>query len=307
LMINAGLVVDLPHIAETGAAGIGLFRTELQFMIAASFPRTAEQLALYRSVLDAAGTKPVTFRTLDIGGDKVLPYMRAIEEENPALGWRAIRLGLDRPGLLRSQMRALLKAAGGRELRVMFPMIATVDEFDRAKQLVERELTHLRRHGHALPDRVQIGAMLEVPSLLYQLDELLTRVDFLSVGSNDLFQFMFAVDRGNTLVTDRFDPLSAPILRALRDIHDRARAHGKPVTLCGELASKPIGALALVALGYRGLSLSPSAVGPVKAMLLDLDAARAEAMLRPLLDRPASSISIREAIERFARDEGLQL
>jgi len=149
--------------------------------------------------------------------------------------------------------------------------------------------------------------MLEVPSLLYQLDELLTRVDFLSVGSNDLFQFMFAVDRGNTLVTDRFDPLSAPILRALRDIHDRARAHGKPVTLCGELASKPIGALALVALGYRGLSLSPSAVGPVKAMLLDLDAARAEAMLRPLLDRPASSISIREAIERFARDEGLQL
>ena len=307
LMINAGLVVDLPHIAETGAAGIGLFRTELQFMIAASFPRTAEQLALYRSVLDAAGAKPVTFRTLDIGGDKVLPYMRAIEEENPALGWRAIRLGLDRPGLLRSQMRALLKAAGGRELRVMFPMIATVDEFDRAKQLVERELTHLRRHGHALPDRVQIGAMLEVPSLLYQLDELLTRVDFLSVGSNDLFQFMFAVDRGNTLVTDRFDPLSAPILRALRDIHDRARAHGKPVTLCGELASKPIGALALVSLGYRGLSLSPSAVGPVKAMLLDLDAARAEAMLRPLLDRPASSISIREAIERFARDEGLQL
>ena len=159
--------VDLPHIEETGAAGIGLFRTELQFMVAAAFPRTAEQFSLYRAVLDAAGEQPVTFRTLDIGGDKVLPYMRNVEEENPALGWRAIRLGLDRPGLLRSQMRALLRAAGGRELKVMFPMIATVEEFDEAKALVERELTHLRRHGHKLPERVEVGAMVEVPSLLY--------------------------------------------------------------------------------------------------------------------------------------------
>ena len=197
LMINAGLAVDLPHIEETGAAGIGLFRTELQFMVAATLPRTAEQFSLYRAVLDAAGDKPVTFRTLDIGGDKVLPYMRNVEEENPALGWRAIRLGLDRPGLLRSQIRALLRAAGGRELKVMFPMIATVEEFDEAKSLVERELTHLRRHGHKLPDRVEVGTMLEVPSLLYQLDELLERVDFLSVGSNDLVQFFYAADRGN--------------------------------------------------------------------------------------------------------------
>ena len=209
-------------------------------------PRTAEQFSLYRAVLDAAGDKPVTFRTLDIGGDKVLPYMRNVEEENPALGWRAIRLGLDRPGLLRSQMRALLRAAGGRELKVMFPMIATVEEFDEAKALVERELTHLRRHGHKLPERVEVGTMVEVPSLLYQLDELLERVDFLSVGSNDLVQFFYAADRGNARVADRFDPLSAPMLRALRDIADKAKAHGKPVTLCGELASKPIGALALV-------------------------------------------------------------
>src|SRR5882762_1799249 len=178
LLLNAGLAVDLPHIDETGAAGIGLFRTELQFMVAASFPRTAEQFGLYRAVLDAAGQKPVTFRTLDIGGDKVLPYMRNVEEENPALGWRAIRLGLDRPGLLRSQIRALLRAAGGRDLHIMFPMIATIEEFDEAKSLVERELTHLRRHSHKLPERVEVGTMLEVPSLLYQLDELFERVDF---------------------------------------------------------------------------------------------------------------------------------
>src|SRR4051812_47899037 len=211
LLLNAGLAVDLPHIEETGAAGIGLFRTELQFMVADNFPRTAEQFTLYRSVMAAAGNKPVTFRTLDIGGDKVLPYMRNVEEENPALGWRAIRLGLDRPALLRTQLRALLRAGGGRALKIMFPMIATVAEFDQAKDLVERELTHLRRHGHKLPDEVEVGSMVEVPSLLYQLDELLAHVDFLSVGSNDLVQFLYAVDRGNPRVSGRFDPLSAPV------------------------------------------------------------------------------------------------
>src|ERR1700757_1408681 len=148
LLLNAGLSVDLPHIADTGAGGIGLFRTELQFMVAPSFPRTSEQYALYRAVLEAAGSKPVTFRTLDIGGDKLLPYMRNVEEENPALGWRAIRLGLDRPGLLRTQLRALLRAGSGRALKIMFPMVSTVQEFDQAKEFVERELTHLRRHGH---------------------------------------------------------------------------------------------------------------------------------------------------------------
>src|SRR5262249_52825735 len=274
LMINAGLAVDLPHLTETGAAGIGLFRTELQFMVAAAFPRTAEQFALYRAVLDAAGDKPVTFRTLDIGGDKVLPYMRNVEEENPALGWRAIRLGLDRPGLLRAQIRALLRAAGGRNLKLMFPMIASVEEFEEAKALVERELTHLRRHGHKLPECADVGTMVEVPSLLYQLDELLERVDFLSVGSNDLAQFFYApaaAARATNGGPARFDPLSAPLVRALRDITAKAARHAKPVTLCGELASQPIGALALAAIGFRSLSLAPTAVGPVKAMLLELD------------------------------------
>jgi phosphotransferase system enzyme I (PtsP) len=307
LLLNAGLTVDLPHIADTGAAGIGLFRTELQFMVAPNFPRTTEQYTLYRAVIDAAGDKPVVFRTLDIGGDKVLPYMHNIEEENPALGWRAIRLGLDRPGLLRTQLRALLRAAGSRALRIMFPMVASVEEFDQAKELVERELTHLRRHGHKLPDEVQVGSMVEVPSLLYQLDELLEHVDFLSVGSNDLVQFLYAIDRGNPRVADRFDALSAPVLRALKDIADKAREHGKPVTVCGELASQPIGAIALAAIGYRALSLTPSAMGPVKAALLDLDCRKAAAFLNPLIEKPTGAAPVRAQLQEFAAKHGLQI
>jgi phosphotransferase system enzyme I (PtsP) len=306
-MINAGLAVDLPHLTDTGAAGIGLFRTELQFMVAPNFPRAGEQYALYRAVLDAADDKPVVFRTLDIGGDKVLPYMRNVEEENPALGWRAIRLGLDRPGLLRTQLRALLRAAGNRSLKIMFPMVAAVQEFEQARELVERELTHLRRHGHKLPDEVQVGSMVEVPSLLYQLDELLERADFLSVGSNDLVQFLYAIDRGNPRVASRFDPLSPPVLRALKDIADRGRAHNKSVTLCGELASQPIGALALAAIGYRALSLSPSAMGPVKALLLELDCRKAAQFLSPLIHKTDGGKPIRGRLEDFAAQEGLQI
>ncbi|MEA2929908.1 MAG: phosphotransferase system, enzyme PtsP, partial [Hyphomicrobiales bacterium] len=252
--------------------------------------------------------RPVTFRTLDIGGDKLLPYMRFDEEEeNPALGWRAIRLGLDRPGLLRAQVRALLDAAANRELRIMFPMVATVDEFDQAKAIVEKELTHLRRHKHALPERVHIGVMVEVPALLYQLEELLTRVDFLSVGSNDLMQFMFAADRSNTKLAGRFDPISPPMLRALKSIIDKARVAGKPVTLCGELASQPIGALALIAIGFRSLSIAASAVGPVKAMILDLDARKVASLVDPLLNSAGPRGAVREKIEAFAAAEGLQL
>jgi phosphotransferase system enzyme I (PtsP) len=307
LHLNAGLLVDLPHIAETGATGIGLFRTELQFMIASAFPRTNEQLKLYRAVLDAAGDRPVVFRTLDIGGDKVLPYMRAIEEENPALGWRAIRLGLDRPGLLRSQIRALLRAATGRELRLIFPMVSAVEEFDRARHIVERELTHLRRHGHDLPERVLVGVMLEVPALLFQLDELFARVDFASVGSNDLVQFLFAADRGNPRVADRFDSLSPASLRALKLIADVAAKHGKPVTLCGEIASHPLEALVLAAIGYRKLSVSPASFGPVKAMLLELNLGAASAVVAPLLADGAGQGSVRARLKAFAEAAGLPL
>jgi phosphotransferase system enzyme I (PtsP) len=307
LLLNAGLLVDLPHIAETGAAGIGLFRTELQFMVASQFPRTGEQLALYRAVLDATSGRPVTFRTLDIGGDKVLPYMRNVEEENPALGWRAIRLGLDRPALLRSQIRALLRAASNRELKLMFPMVAAVEEFDQGKELVERELTYLRRHGHKLPERVEVGTMVEVPALLYQLDALLERVDFLSVGSNDLAQFLFAADRGNPRVKTRFDELSVPMLRVLKTIVDAGIAHGKPVTLCGEMASRTIGAMTLIALGYRSLSLAASAVGPVKAMAHELDAGKAAAVVNELIARTDAVGSVREVLTAFAEATGVPL
>ena len=307
LHLNAGLLVDLPHIEETGAAGIGLFRTELQFMIASAFPRISEQLKLYRAVLDAAGDRPVTFRSLDIGGDKVLPYMRTVEEENPALGWRAIRLGLDRPGLLRSQVRALLRAAAGRELRLMFPMVAAVDEFERARSMVERELTHLRRHGHTLPEKVFVGVMVEVPSLLFQLDEILARADFLSVGSNDLVQFLYAADRSNMRVADRFDPLSPPALRAFRMVAEAGARHRKPITLCGELASRPLEAVALAAVGYRALSVSPAALGPVKATLLELDVGAARRVLLPLLEDTSGMVDVRTALRAFAHTSGLPL
>ncbi|MDQ0474680.1 phosphoenolpyruvate--protein phosphotransferase [Labrys wisconsinensis] len=306
LYLNAGLLVDLPHVRESGAHGIGLFRTELQFMIASQFPRTSEQQALYKAVLEAAGDRSVTFRTLDIGGDKVLPYMHKIEEENPALGWRAIRLGLDRPGLMRSQLRALLQAAAGRELRVMFPMVAAVEEFDHARAMMEREIAFLRRHGKPLPDLVKLGAMVEVPSILWQLDEILARVDFLSVGSNDLFQFLFAVDRGNARVAGRFDTLSVPILRALRFITDKAAAADVPVTLCGELASRPLEAAALIGVGFRLLSMNPAAIGPVKAMLMEVDAGELESLVTEHIAAHADK-PLRAVLREFAERRGVPL
>ena len=259
LNLNAGLLVDLPHLAETGAAGVGLFRTELQFMIAERMPSAKDQQLLYASVYEAAGDLPVTFRSLDIGGDKLLPYMPPVEEENPALGWRAIRIALDRPALLRIQARALLKAATGRHLRIMFPMVATTTEFARAKALVEGEIAYLTGHGNQLPARISLGVMVEVPSLLFEIDEIAAAADFLSIGSNDLMQFLFAADRGNKLVASRFDSLCAPALRALRLVVTQANAAGCPVTVCGEMAGRPLEAMALIGLGRAGQGDDPGA------------------------------------------------
>ncbi|MBT9373138.1 phosphoenolpyruvate--protein phosphotransferase [Rhizobium sp. CSW-27] len=300
LMMNAGLMVDLPQLVESGADGIGLFRTELQFMIASTMPKLEEQEAFYRNVLRQTAGRPVTFRTLDIGGDKVVSYFRAQEEENPALGWRAIRLALDRPGLLRTQLRALLRASAGSELKMMLPMVTEVAEIHAVRDLMQKEVQHLSKFGHSLPRKLQFGAMLEVPALLWQLDELMSEVDFVSVGSNDLFQFSMAVDRGNARVSDRFDILGKPFLRILRDIVRAAERNRTPLTLCGEMAGKPLSAMALIALGFRSVSMTPTAIGPVKAMLLGLDAGQLSDELNAMLDDTRSNASVRDMLVAFA-------
>ncbi len=303
LHMNAGLLVDLPHLDETGADGIGLFRTELQFMVSATLPRLKTQSDLYSAVLDAAGDRPVIFRTLDIGSDKVVPYIRRTKEENPALGWRAVRLALDRPALLRYQIRALLIAASGRNLNFMFPMISDVTEFMTARALLDKEMARAERRGRRLPDKVQVGAMLEVPSLVWQLNALLPHVDFISIGSNDLIQFLYAWDRNNPRIANRYEVLGPTILSYLGDAIDKCVRAKVPVSLCGEMAAHPLEAMALVGLGLRSLSMSPAAIGPVKMMLRSLDAGAITEFMKNLLGR--SDRSVRDALSKFAEDSGV--
>ncbi len=307
LNMNAGLAMDMKHLSESGASSIGLFRTELQFMVAAHFPRPGEQERFYRSILQESDGKPVTFRLLDIGGDKVLPYANVVAEENPALGWRAIRLSLDRPGLIRGQIRALLKAAAGNELRLMAPMVTEIRELRRIKEMINHEVEILNRFGHELPRRFKFGAMLEVPALMWQLDDLFAEVDFVSIGSNDLFQFMMAADRGNSRVSNRFDPLSRAFLRALRDVVRAAARHKKSVTLCGEMAGKPLTAMALIGIGFRSISMAPSSLGPVKLMLRAIDAGELGAFLADELEKPAHGQTVREQLERYAAENNIPL
>jgi phosphotransferase system enzyme I (PtsP) len=297
--INAGLMVDLPHLGQAGADGIGLFRTELQFMVASTFPRIAQQTELYRKVIEASGHKPVVFRSLDVGGDKILPYLQPAPEENPAMGWRAIRIAMDRPGLFRTQIRALLHAAAGRELKLMLPFITEVSEITRARRLIDKDIAHLRRHGRAGPTKISLGAMIEVPALLWQLDDLLCRVDFVSVGSNDLLQFIFAADRGNVRLSNRFDVLSPAALRVLHQIIIQAEKHKVPVTLCGEMAGRPLEALALIGLGYRSISMAPASVGPVKSMILSVAASEIQRYVLDLVEHGREDI--RERLTDFAR------
>jgi phosphotransferase system enzyme I (PtsP) len=305
LNINAGLMVDLPHLSQAGADGIGLFRTELQFMVASTFPRLKQQTEMYRKVIEASGNKPIVFRSLDVGGDKILPYLMQAPEENPALGWRAIRIALDRPGLFRTQVRALLYAAAGRELKLMLPFLTQVKEFTDARRLIDKDLAHLRRHGKPGPTKISLGAMIEVPALLWQLDELLCRVDFISVGSNDLLQFVFAADRGNMKVSSRFDVLSPPALRVLRQIVVQAEKYKVPVTLCGEMAGRPLEAMALIGLGFRSISMGPASVGPVKAMILQLAAAEIQRYVLDLVEHGREDI--RERLGDFARAHDIPL
>jgi phosphotransferase system enzyme I (PtsP) len=288
VMVNAGLRDDVAALDVTGADGIGLFRTEFQFLVSATLPRRERQLRLYKDVLEAAGDKPVVFRTVDIGGDKALPYLNHHDEdeENPAMGWRALRLALDRGGLMKAQARALIEAAGGRQLNVMFPMVSEAWELDEAKALFEAQREWLGKRGKRLPSEIRYGAMLEVPALAEQLDLLLPNIQFLSVGTNDLTQFLFAADRANPKLAERYDWLSPSILRFLKRVVAPCREAGVALTVCGEMGGRPLEAMALIALGIDRLSITPAAVGPIKAMVRSLDRGKAVRFMDALLAKP---------------------
>ncbi len=301
--VNAGLLVDMMSLTEFGADGVGLYRTEVPFLVRSALPDLDSQTALYQRILNYAGPMPVVFRTLDVGGDKVLPYWRTAREDNPAMGWRALRISLDRPAMLRQQARALIRAAAGRELAVMFPMITLVEEFRVAKSIVEEEATLEQAAGRATPTEIKVGAMLEVPSLLLQLPDLLAVADFVAIGSNDLLQFLFASDRSNSRMATRFDPLSPVVLTLIRDIVERCDSAGVPVSLCGEMAARPLEALALIGVGLRRLSVSPAKVGPLKTMIRTLHRDDLAHYLKVVCAR--SSASVRTSLMAYVRDHGV--
>jgi len=307
LMVNAGLAEDAAALDLAGADGIGLFRTEFQFLIAAQLPGRESQLRLYKQVLEAAGDKPVVFRTVDIGGDKALPYLTDIrdEAENPAMGWRALRLSLERSTLMKAQARALIEAAHGRVLRVMFPMVSEPWEYEEARALFEEQLEWARRGHRPAPKTIEFGAMLEVPSLAEMLDQLLPRIDFLSIGTNDLTQFLFAADRADPRLAERYDWLSPAILRFLKRVTAEATAAGVPVRICGEMGGRPLEAMALIGIGITNFSITPAAIGPVKAMVRSLDAAAVRARLDKLLAKPPRDM--RKALLDWAKRHAVAL
>ncbi|MCM8731123.1 phosphoenolpyruvate--protein phosphotransferase [Hephaestia sp. GCM10023244] len=307
VMVNAGLRDDVAALDLTGADGIGLFRTEFQFLVSATLPQRERQQRLYRDVLDVAGDRPVTFRTVDIGGDKALPYLNGngSDEENPAMGWRALRLALERDGLMKAQARALIDAANGRPLNIMFPMVSEPWEFDEAKALFEAQRDWVASRNRKLPSQIRYGAMLEVPALAEQLDLLLPKLDFLSIGTNDLTQFLFAADRANPKLAERYDWLSPSILRFIRRIVGPANEAGVDLGVCGEMGGRPLEALALIGLGIERLSITPAAVGPIKAMIRSIDRAAVMAEMERLLMRP--SRDLRDALAHWAVDHGIDL
>ena len=307
LLHNSGLVADLPMLNDTGAVGVGLFRTELQFMIASKLPRLNEQIDLYAEALRIVGDRPIVFRLLDIGGDKVIPYMRSAVEENPAMGWRSLRLALDRPGLLRTQVRALLMAANGRPMKILVPMVTETNEFRQTKLVVRKELERLERAGQRVPERLELGAMIEVPSLLFELDQLLPEADFVSIGSNDLVQFLTAADRANPRVAKSYDPIAMPRLRVFRHVVDMAKRFNVPLTMCGELAGKPMEALALMAIGMNRLSMGPPSIGPIKEMILGLDLEPIRRSVAAALLEGSDGMPIRELLTEWVERQNLPI
>ncbi|MEM7779997.1 MAG: phosphoenolpyruvate--protein phosphotransferase [Pseudomonadota bacterium] len=307
VMMNAGLRDDVSMLAMTGADGIGLFRTEFQFLVSATLPQRERQLRLYRDVLDAAGDKPVIFRTVDIGGDKSVPYLAndiAANDENPAMGWRALRLALTREGLMKAQARALLEAAAGRSLYVMFPMVSEVWEFDAAKQVFEEQHAFLRSKKKMVPEHIRYGAMLEVPALAEMLDLLIPRLSFLSVGTNDLTQFLFAADRGNPALAERYDWLSIPILRFLRRVMQATIGSNVDLGVCGEMGGRRLEALALLGIGFRRLSITPAAVGPIKELVRKVDLAELSEAMNTWLSEPGTDL--RKELSQWAADRDIE-
>jgi phosphotransferase system, enzyme I, PtsP len=306
--INAGLREDIANLNLTGADGIGLFRTEFQFLVSATLPARERQTRLYREVLEGAGDKPVTFRTVDIGGDKNLPYLRQDDaelEENPALGWRALRLALERDGLLKVQARALLEAAAGRQLNVMFPLVSEAWEFDAAKAIFDTQVDFLRQKKRLLPEAIRYGVMLEVPSLAEQLDLLAPRISFLSIGTNDLTQFLFAADRANPKLAERYDWLSISILRFLARVVKTLGDHPVQIGVCGEMGGRQIEAMALIGLGIRRLSITPASVGPIKQLVRQLDVGQLEMAMASWLAKPPADM--RAALTDWAAAQGIAL
>lgn len=299
LMQNAGLRLDVDHLSETGADGIGLFRTEFQFLMSEKLPSLREQTDLYSYVMDAARGRPVMFRTLDIGADKLLAAHPVAVEENPALGWRSIRFALDRRGLFRRQLRALIRAAAGRPLSIMFPMVTVASEFHAAKALLDEEIRWAKARGRPVPLKLSVGAMLEAPSLAYELDALVGHADFISVGTNDLMQFFHAADRMVPDVSDRYDMIARPAMGFLEQIAQRCEALGLPLSVCGEAAGRPLEALALMAMGYRSLSMSAGAVGPIKRMIRSMDLGAFSAAIKAAL--PKSNGSFRKDLLGIAK------
>src|SRR6056297_742867 len=301
LHMNAGLMADLPSLDGSGAEGVGLFRTELQFLIRNHMPKRAELSELYARVMDAAHGKRVVFRTLDIGSDKVLPYMTARDEPNPALGWRAVRVALDRPGMMRMQLQALVRAAAGRPLSVMFPFVAQREEFTAARAEMDKALDRERKLGHPLPSELKVGAMLETPSLAYAPDAFYAKVDFLSIGGNDLKQFFFAADRENELVRRRYDTLNVSFLTFLEGIVNRCTALGTPLSFCGEDAGRPIEAACFAAIGLRTLSKRPASIGPVKSILRRTDLVELQGVIH---DARSSGVqSVRSDVMDYLRGQ----
>ncbi|WP_126172970.1 phosphoenolpyruvate--protein phosphotransferase [Altericroceibacterium xinjiangense] len=308
VMMNAGLRDDIPMLSLTGADGIGLFRTEFQFLVSAALPQRERQMRLYRDVLEAAGKKPVIFRTVDIGGDKSLPYLRSEssrEDENPAMGWRALRLALEREGLLKSQARALIEAAAGKTLNVMFPMVSEPWEFDAAHAVFQAQLAFLKRQKRRLPQEIRYGVMLEVPSLAEMLDVLMPKLSFISIGTNDLTQFLFAADRANPKLAERYDWLSPSILRFIRRVVGSTTGYPVDLGVCGEMGGRRLEALALIGIGLRRFSITPAAVGPIKELVRKVDTAEIGAAMSAWLAAPPPDL--RAALQQWAEDRDIEV